>query len=864
MGQVRSSLQMRRGADFFILVSVVVLVGALLDWSSARGLQASALQADSFRPLDVVGLDGAASLCPGLRTGHPTFLRQRMAALVRGRLWSSPGEGMEEGCEGPSVVVSMAERSLVILACLLALACLLSALFLPRRQLAQLEPGKWLAQLRTVLLSVWTRRKAEQRKQSAALLLRSAMRSGDKECLSAALEEAEDAKVDVPLLRRATVALRELRRKAAKVAKKGKSSRGDPAHRRSASPTRRRRSSRSASPGAGSRASDGAPRPTEAESVPPFLQGSSESSGDFSIPAGKAGTTHAGGLDTKDTGGSPKAGPAREADRGSPPLSSEPSMSLSQQSSLSAHSAATPQPAAPPQPERQNSDRHAQHHGGGKGPHLVRDSVGELAAAVAMKVEAIEKERERQREEKRQMRSKEAAERAAAAAQEKAADVANVKATAKPEKAETGANTPEAAGRAASFFGRKAAPVGTASPAGSGNGGDREWRWAGGKKEKPVAVPIEPVTPRPARRTPAVVLTVPRPQPSGIGRGAGNGKGDAGKKQAAPGTPVSPTTATALPGWTKKFSRHTSSAPTTPNGKYDPGPDGALPAGQGLAAASLLGQPPEPPPPPPAQPPRLYAQVARDGTGTQQERPSTAPPSGKRTPPPSAQATPASPRFENGNGMFAAAFPPASDPTAMMGAHQPSSSLFLGLGGFAGFMGGGHAPPQASAAEALSPFPGMSLHRRVAPPVRGPAVQGGSDVGLQARGLPSYNAMPLVPPSIPYRNFDNIWSSASTVDPLPIGTSPPGWNPMGMRCRTSAAPEWKPVPGPGLSPLQFASDPLPPLEATLFENPPAAAAAAAVPVITGALSERSASGSVTGPSASHFSSVSTSSSLEGW
>lgn len=300
---------------------------------------------------------------------------------------------------------------------------------------------------------------------------------GDKECLSAALDEAEDAKVDLPLLRRATVALRELRRKAAKVAKKGKSSRGDPAHRRSASPTRRRRSSRSASPGAGSRASDGAPRPTEAEGIPPFSQGSSESSGDFSIPAGKAGTTHAGGLDAKDAGGSPKAaGPAREADRGSPPLSSEPSMSLSQQSSLSAHSGAVPQPVAPPQPERQNSDRHAQHHGAGKGPHLVRDSVGELAAAVAMKVEALEKERERQREEKRQMRSKEAAERAAAAAQDKAGEVTNVRMNAKAEKAETGASTPKAAGRAVSFFGRKAAPVGTASPAGSGNGGDREWR----------------------------------------------------------------------------------------------------------------------------------------------------------------------------------------------------------------------------------------------------------------------------------------------------------------------------------------------------------------------------------------------------
>ena len=53
--------------------------------------------------------------------------------------------------------------------------------------------------------------------------------------------------------------------------------------------------------------------------------------------------------------------------------------------------------------------------------------------------------------------------------------------------------------------------------------GKHEWaivcRWAGGKKEKPVAVPIEPVTPRPGRRG-AVVLTVPRPQANGGNRGA--------------------------------------------------------------------------------------------------------------------------------------------------------------------------------------------------------------------------------------------------------------------------------------------------------------------------------------------------------
>jgi len=113
---------------------------------------------------------------------------------------------------------------------------------------------------------------------------------------------------------------------------------------------------------------------------------------------------------------------------------------------------------------------------------------------------------------------------------------------------------------------------------------------------------------------------------------------------------------------------------------------------------------------------QLCSQVARDGSGGQQERPSTAPPSGKRTPPP--VATPASPHaLEHTGGLYPPAFP---DPVAP----QQSPSSFLGLGGFAGFMGGGQAlQPQASSAEALSPFPGMSLHRRVAPPARSNAVQ---------------------------------------------------------------------------------------------------------------------------------------------
>jgi hypothetical protein len=39
-----------------------------------------------------------------------------------------------------------------------------------------------------------------------------------------------------------------------------------------------------------------------------------------------------------------------------------------------------------------------------------------------------------------------------------------------------------------------------------------------------VAVPIEPVTPRPARRGASVVLTVPRPQANGGNRAASNAK----------------------------------------------------------------------------------------------------------------------------------------------------------------------------------------------------------------------------------------------------------------------------------------------------------------------------------------------------
>lgn len=291
--------------------------------------------------------------------------------------------------------------------------------------------------------------------------------------LSAALEEAEAAKVDLPLVRRATAALKELRRKAARIAKKGRSGRGDPAHRRSASPHRQRRSSRSASPGGGGRSADG----RDGESNGPVWQGSSESSGDFSIPAGKAGRTSSGELRLKDTGGSsPKTHTTREADRGSSQLSSEPSMSLSLQSSLSEPTASAPPPALPHPPDRQHHEKHPQPTAAASGkPQLVRDSVGELASAVARKVEAIEKERERQREEKRQLRSKEAAERAAAAAAAAAQEKAEA-AAAKAEKTEKDSSgTPKALGRGMSFFGRKATPV--SSPAGSGAGGEREWRW---------------------------------------------------------------------------------------------------------------------------------------------------------------------------------------------------------------------------------------------------------------------------------------------------------------------------------------------------------------------------------------------------
>ena len=69
--------------------------------------------------------------------------------------------------------------------------------------------------------------------------------AGDIEALSQALEEAETARVDVPVKRRAAAQLRELRRKLARVQKKLRSGR-EP--RRASSSPRRSSRSRSASP----------------------------------------------------------------------------------------------------------------------------------------------------------------------------------------------------------------------------------------------------------------------------------------------------------------------------------------------------------------------------------------------------------------------------------------------------------------------------------------------------------------------------------------------------------------------------------------------------------------------------------------
>ena len=80
--------------------------------------------------------------CAGLRGTHMGFLRQRLAAFVRGHAWSgAAADGIAPaalgGCE-EGWVVSLAGHMLAVMACLGGIACLLCALLLPRRQLAQL------------------------------------------------------------------------------------------------------------------------------------------------------------------------------------------------------------------------------------------------------------------------------------------------------------------------------------------------------------------------------------------------------------------------------------------------------------------------------------------------------------------------------------------------------------------------------------------------------------------------------------------------------------------------------------------------------------------------------------------------------
>lgn len=103
-------------------------------------LKAGCMQAERFSPVDVVGLEGGSQLCSGIRPGGGhTFLRQRMAALVRGRLWtSSPPEQGDAACKAVSLAASLANGTVVCLGVLVALALALCAVFLPKWHLAQM------------------------------------------------------------------------------------------------------------------------------------------------------------------------------------------------------------------------------------------------------------------------------------------------------------------------------------------------------------------------------------------------------------------------------------------------------------------------------------------------------------------------------------------------------------------------------------------------------------------------------------------------------------------------------------------------------------------------------------------------------
>ena len=99
-------------------------------------------QVNGFRPLDVASLSEGTPRCAGLRGTHMGFLRQRLAALIRGQAWAGAAEGNASGGVGGGCeegwIVSLAGHMLAVMACLGGIACLLCALLLPRRQLAQL------------------------------------------------------------------------------------------------------------------------------------------------------------------------------------------------------------------------------------------------------------------------------------------------------------------------------------------------------------------------------------------------------------------------------------------------------------------------------------------------------------------------------------------------------------------------------------------------------------------------------------------------------------------------------------------------------------------------------------------------------
>jgi hypothetical protein len=228
--------------------------------------------------------------------------------------------------------------------------------------------------------------------------------------------------------------------------------------------------------------------------------------------------------------------------------------------------------------------------------------------AIAKAVEEYEREKERLRDQKQTSR-REAAERERMKDLERLREQEEQEAAAK---AESAVSTPKAASRTAAFFSRKATPISSASTASSPQNGAPQKDWKpeqrAGRKDKPFAVPIEPVTLRPARKP--AVLVVPRRLVNGAGRG---GAATAVKAEAANGgAPTSPSArASAQVSKKKGFGRQPCSAPTTPNGR-----NGVTNDSIGLLVnpSSLLGKPTDAQAvqglvDKPAPPARLYAQV---------------------------------------------------------------------------------------------------------------------------------------------------------------------------------------------------------------------------------------------------------------